>query len=239
MRRFLLGAVSAVLFQSIIPAQMTFKNVELRTAYGAADQGDGGRLVVDGERIRFLKGDNREQFSIPAKAVTEIFYSRVAGRRIKTAILVSPLLLFTKGKKHYMTLSFNDGASQVGAVEFKLDKKNYRGVLRAVEEVSGVTMAYDQEGVKADKETVASRSSDSPAAAASSSSEGTLEFASSPDGAEIELDGAFIGSTPRSKSVKPGEYRVVMKKKGFKDWERKVAVSAGENLKVVGEMEEN
>jgi glycosyltransferase involved in cell wall biosynthesis len=118
-------------------------------------------------------------------------------------------------------------------------QEDYRGVLRAVEEVSGVTMAYDQEGVKADKETVASRSSDSPAAAATSSSEGTLEFASSPDGAEIELEGAFIGSTPRSKSVKPGEYRVVMKKRGFKDWERKVAVSASEALNVNAELEPN
>jgi hypothetical protein len=139
-----------------------------------------------------------------------------------------------------MTVSFNDGASQVGAVEFKLDKNNYRGALRAVEEVSGVTMSYDQEGVSAEKETVATRSSDSPlAAASSSSSEGTLEFASTPDGADIELDGAFIGSTLRSKSVKPGEYRVVMKKKGFKDWERKVAVSAGESLKILAELEEN
>jgi hypothetical protein len=239
MRRLFLGAVLVVLFQSIMPAQMTFKNVELRTAYGASDQGDEGRLVVDGERIRFLKGDDREQFSIPAKAVKEVFYSRVAGRRIKTAILVSPLLLFTKGKKHYMTVSFNDGASQVGAVEFKLDKNNYRGALRAVEEVSGVTMSYDQEGVSAEKETVATRSSGSPSAAAQSSSEGTLEFASSPDGAEIEVEGAFVGSTPRSKSVKPGEYRVVMKKKGFKDWERKVAVSAGESLKILAELEEN
>jgi hypothetical protein len=45
--------------------------------------------------------------------------------------------------------------------------------------------------------------------------------------------------TPRSKPLKPGEYRVVMKKKGFKDWERKVAVSAEENLKVTPELEEN
>jgi hypothetical protein len=100
-------------------------------------------------------------------------------------------------------------------------------------------MSYDQEGVSAEKETVATRSSGSPSAAAQSSSEGTLEFASSPDGAEIEVEGAFVGSTPRSKSVKPGEYRVVMKKKGFKDWERKVAVSAGESLKILAELEEN
>ncbi len=39
-----------------------------------------------------------------------------------------------------MTLSFDDGADIVGAVEFKLDKKNYRGVMRAVEQVPSVPM---------------------------------------------------------------------------------------------------
>jgi len=56
-----------------------------------------------------------------------------------------------------MTVSFNDGKDLAGAVEFKLHKSNYRGVLRTVEEVTGLTMAYDQEGVKDTKQTVASR----------------------------------------------------------------------------------
>ena len=68
-----------------------------------------------------------EYFWIPSKSVTESFYSRVSGRRIGAAILISPLLLLTKGRKHYATLTFDDGADNVGAVEFKLHKSNYRG----------------------------------------------------------------------------------------------------------------
>ena len=74
------------------------------------------------------------------------FYSRVSGRRIGAAILVTPFLLFSKGRKHYMTVSFDDGGKQKGAIEFKLHKSNYRGVLRTVEQITDLTMKVDDEG---------------------------------------------------------------------------------------------
>ena len=139
-------------------AEMLFDKVELRTTFGAGEEGRGGRLAVSGETIRFVDKSGGAYFSIPASAVTDLYYSRVSGRRIKTAVFVSPLILFSKGKKHYLTISFNDGEGLVGAVEFRLDKKNYRGVLRAVESVANVTLEFDQEGIKDEKETVAVRS---------------------------------------------------------------------------------
>ena len=152
--------VSAFILSTQLSAQMNFKKVEARTAYQRAEEGDKGRLIVSADRIRFVnkKNDRDEYFSIPSDAVKEVFYSRVSGRRIKTAIVVTPFLLFTKGKKHYMTISFDDGGDVVGAVEFKLDKKNYRGILRAVEQVTGVEMKFEQEGIKDEKESVAARS---------------------------------------------------------------------------------
>lgn len=211
-------------------AQMSFKKVEIRTSFGVAKEGDDGRLVVDAETIRFVK-KGRESFSIPASAVTDLFYSRVSGRRIKTAIAVTPLLLFSKGKKHYMTITFNDGADLVGAVEFKLHKSNYRGVLHAVEEVTGVAMKFDQEGIKDEKETIGTRSAGDRAQMA------TLEISSDPPAAEIEIDGAFAGTTPRTKELRPGEYKIKISKKGFKSWERKIQVAAGEKLPIAIELE--
>ena len=94
------------------------------------------------------KSGQQEYFAIPTNSVKDLFYSRVSGRRIGAAILVSPLLLFSKGRKHYMTMSFDDGKGMVGAVEFKLDKSNYRPILRSVETACKVQMKYDQEGIK-------------------------------------------------------------------------------------------
>lgn len=120
----LLSIVLLLLIAPVTAAgQMTFDDVEGRTNYGTAEEGDKGKLLVDGTSIRFVKKNEREEyFSIPSSSVTELFYSRVSGRRIKTAILISPLLLFSKGKKHYMTLSFNDGAGQAGAVDSGLTR---------------------------------------------------------------------------------------------------------------------
>jgi PEGA domain len=54
-----------------------------------------------------------------------------------------------------------------------------------------------------------------------------LEVSSTPDAADIEIDGKFVGSTPSSVGVAPGEHDLVLKKSGFKPWEKKIAVSSG------------
>jgi hypothetical protein len=217
---------------------MSFKKVEARTAYGRAEEGKKGKLIVDGNSIRFVKEKNErdEYFAIPSDAVTEIFYSRISGRRMKTAIIGGIVFLplaftgFMKGKKHYMTLSFDDGEDIVGAVEFKLDKKNYRGILRAIEQVSDVDLVFDQEGIKDEKETVASRS-DVP------SNMAVLDISSEPRDAEIEIDGTFAGTTPRTKRLNPGEYKIKISRNGYKNWERKIKVEANEEFPLSVQLE--
>ena len=218
-------------------AQMTFKKVEARTAYGKAEEGKKGKLIVSGEVIRFMKDNERDEyFTIPSDAVTEVFYSRNSGRRMKTAIIGGviffPILLtgFMKGKKHYMTLSFDDGGDIIGAVEFKLDKKNYRGILRSIEQVSHTELVFDQEGIKDEKETVASRS-DVP------SNMAVLDISSEPRNAEIEIDGVFAGTTPRTKRLDPGEYKIKISRNGYKSWEKKIKVEAEEEFPISVQLE--
>ena len=62
-------------------------------------------------------------------------------------------------------------------------------------------------------------------------------MSSDPEGAEIEIDGAYVGNTPRTRSVQPGEHNVKLTKKGYADWERKIAVEAGETLEINAELE--
>ena len=158
MSRILLTiAVILAIYVSPALAQMRFKKVELRNAFGNAAQGRKGRLVIDGKKIEFQSKRGRAYFSIPTSAVQDVFYSRVSGRRIGAAIAITPFLLFSKGRKHYMTLTFNDGEEMVGAVEFRLHKGNYRSCLRSVEQVTGLTMGYDQEGIKDSQQEVSKR----------------------------------------------------------------------------------
>jgi hypothetical protein len=54
-----------------------------------------------------------------------------------------------------------------------------------------------------------------------------LDISSAPPGAEIEIDGAFVGNTPSSIDVPPGGHKVSISKKGFVGWERTIKVLPG------------
>lgn len=54
-----------------------------------------------------------------------------------------------------------------------------------------------------------------------------LQINSDPVGADIEVDGSFIGNTPSSVDLPAGEHAIVVKKSGYKNWERKIKTTAG------------
>ncbi|MFB3815519.1 MAG: PEGA domain-containing protein [Terriglobales bacterium] len=55
----------------------------------------------------------------------------------------------------------------------------------------------------------------------------TLEITSTPPGADIELDGSFVGNTPSSVGVSEGEHTVKLSKSGYTLWERKIKTTTG------------
>jgi hypothetical protein len=52
-------------------------------------------------------------------------------------------------------------------------------------------------------------------------------ISSNPSGADIEVDGAYVGNSPSTISLSLGQHTIAVKKKGFKDWERKLQASTG------------
>ncbi len=61
---------------------------------------------------------------------------------------------------------------------------------------------------------------------------------STPPGADIELDESFVGSTPSVINMPAGEHTIVIKKKSFKRWERKIRAMRG-SIKIEAELEPN
>lgn len=88
-------------------------------------------------------------------------------------------------------------------------------------------------------ETAAQSAAPSPAAPTSAPAPSTAKFsiASIPDGADIEVDGNFSGNTPSDLEVPEGEHSITVKKSGYKDWQRKIRVVAGSNIRLNAEME--
>jgi hypothetical protein len=73
-------------------------------------------------------------------------------------------------------------------------------------------------------------------AEAAATQQSNLNVESTPAGADIEVDGAFVGNTPSMVSVTPGSHEVSVKKKGFATWTRKMNVSGG-SVHITAELE--
>jgi len=84
-----------------------------------------------------------------------------------------------------------------------------------------------------------SRTSFSPSLPTASTSGMTanLNIESSIPGADIEIDGAFVGNTPSTVAVATGSHQITVKKKGFTDWSRTLNVMGG-TVKLSAELEQ-
>lgn len=58
-------------------------------------------------------------------------------------------------------------------------------------------------------------------------SQAVVAIESLPSGADIEVDGAFVGNTPSTINLASGVHEISIKKKGFADWHRKLTVTGG------------
>jgi hypothetical protein len=76
----------------------------------------------------------------------------------------------------------------------------------------------------------------SPTAATSTTSTepslSSVDIKSTPDGAEITVDGKFMGNTPSSLRLAAGDHKVKLEKQGFSPWEKTLTVTSGENATI-------
>jgi hypothetical protein len=64
-------------------------------------------------------------------------------------------------------------------------------------------------------------------ATAAPAAQASLSVDSTPPGADIEVDGGFVGNTPSTVNLALGNHEIAVKKKGFADWTRKLNVTGG------------
>jgi len=54
-----------------------------------------------------------------------------------------------------------------------------------------------------------------------------LDITSKPDGAEINIDGNFVGNTPSNVTVASGQHTITIKMTGYQTWDRSIRTSGG------------
>ena len=89
---------------------------------------------------------------IPYDRVNDLEYGQKAGRRLGVAIMVTPLALFSKKRKHYLTVGYQDDNDKQQAAVFELGKDIVRVTLASLEARTGRKIEYqDEEARKSGK----------------------------------------------------------------------------------------
>ena len=66
------------------------------------------------------------------------------------ALVISPILLLSKARKHFLTLGYKDREGNQQALVFRVDKNDVRALLAGLEARTGLKVAYqDDEARKA------------------------------------------------------------------------------------------
>jgi len=111
----------------------------------------GARLdLTAADALRFQCG--KTDLHIDYKKVNTLEYGQNVSRRYAAAILISPLLLLSKSRRHYVTLGYVVEAGIQQALVFRVEKGDIRMVLASLEARTGRRVEYqDGEARKAGK----------------------------------------------------------------------------------------
>ena len=80
--------------------------------------------------------------------------------------------------------------------------------------------------------------SGAPATSASPAQATKVSITSVPDGADIEIDGSFVGNTPSTAELTSGDHTISVKISGYKTWERKMKAGGGD-IRINAQLEKN
>ncbi|MEO8592548.1 MAG: hypothetical protein ABI759_04430 [Candidatus Solibacter sp.] len=114
--------------------------------------GKSGILIdlTDAEALRVHSG--KEDLQIAYRKINTVEYGQKVSRRYAEAVLISPLLLLSKSRKHFVTIGYVDAGGNQQAVVFRVDKGDIRSVLASLEARTGRRVEFqDNEARKAGK----------------------------------------------------------------------------------------
>jgi hypothetical protein len=83
--------------------------------------------------------------AIPYEQVNDLEYGQKAGRRIGLAIAISPWLLFSKKRKHFLTVGWKDAQDKQHAAVFELGKSIIRTTIATLEARTGKKVDYQDD----------------------------------------------------------------------------------------------
>lgn len=151
MRRIIAAVLCATL--PAVPALAVGKNKAKYvggTVSSVATNAEGSLSTAGEEKLVFVAEKGAGVIEVPYTAVNELEYGQKAGRKVKEAILLTPIFLFSKRRQHYLTVSYTGSDGKDQAVILELGKDLVRTTLAVLEARTGKKVVYqDEEAAKA------------------------------------------------------------------------------------------
>jgi hypothetical protein len=101
----------------------------------------GGFIDVTGEQcLRFQAGT--ASVEVPYESINVLEYGQKVNRRYLLAVTISPFLLLSKSRKHFLTVGYADEQGRQQALVFRVDKDQIRSVIVSLEAKTGRKVEY-------------------------------------------------------------------------------------------------
>jgi hypothetical protein len=106
--------------------------------------------LTSADNLLFRSGTT--ELRIAYQRINTLEYGQTVSRRYAAAILISPVLLLSKSRKHFLTIGYVDTEGRQQALVFRVEKGDIRSVLAGLEARTGRRIEYqDAEARKAAK----------------------------------------------------------------------------------------
>ena len=134
---------------SSVCALLTVANAQTSVEYvgGTASQvgpGMQGSIVLADDRyLAFYAG--KTALRVAYDRVNLIEYGQQVGRRLALALVISPIFLLSKSRKHFLTIGYSAEDGKQQAMVFRVDKDSIRSALAGLEARTGQKVQYQDE----------------------------------------------------------------------------------------------
>lgn len=108
-----------------------------------------GRLVTtDADKLVFIPEKGTGTINVAFATIDSFEYGQKASHRIKTAILLTPWTLFSKKRRHYLSIMWKDEAGKDAGVVFELGKDLVRSTYMLLEARTGKKTTFESDDAK-------------------------------------------------------------------------------------------
>jgi hypothetical protein len=110
-------------------------------------EGDEGKSSTKDVKI-FVFEAGKDRLEIPYDKVDSLEYGQKAGRRIGVAVVINPLFIFSKKRRHFLTVGYTDADGKQQAAVFEMGKDVIRVNLATLEARTGRKIEYQDEDAR-------------------------------------------------------------------------------------------